>query len=65
MVALWFVKAPLKQMAQKMSKTDSLLWSKLKTCMHIGLFLWLQYSNQFHLLLKKAEASYDNTSYES
>jgi len=40
MVALWFVKAPLKQTAQKMSKTYNLVWSKLKTCMDIGLFLW-------------------------
>jgi len=39
MVALWFVKAPLKQTAQMMSNTYSLVCSKLKTCMDIGLFL--------------------------
>jgi len=37
MTAPWFVKAPIKQMAQKMSKTYSLVRSKLKTCMDIGL----------------------------
>ena len=47
MVALWFVGAPLKQKAQNISETYTLIWSKLKTCMHIGLFLWASKNMHF------------------
>ena len=47
MVAPWFVEAPLKRIAQNMRKTYSLVWSKLKTCMDIGLSLWGSKSMHF------------------
>jgi len=38
-MAPWFVEDPLKRTAQSMTKTYSLVWTRLKRCMDIGLLL--------------------------